>query len=611
MPSLRALSGSLLLVVAVLLAYGGVYDAPLVFDDEHTVTAAAGGDLLRAMGEGPTRALPQLSFALNRALGGSLAGYHALNVGVHLLNALLVLGLLRAMVRLRNPDLPRWAPLAGALLWALHPLHTSAVTYLSQRAASLAALCYLAAAFCYLRAREDAIAAKGSSRPRAVVWYLGALAAAVLAAGAKENTATLPGAILLLEWLVVGPRAGESAARRLGLALPFIITPALQGAFVLGLMSRVGQAMEAAPAGSLASPGALPAASFYGYLGVYQGWDFPTAGEYLLTEAGVLLRYLKLWLLPVNQVLDPFVLPVERASDPRFLAPAAALLIFLGAALTQARRRPWVTLGVLWFFLTIAVESSVIPIADFMFEHRMLVPSLGLTIAALGLAGPWLGRRPSAGLALLAAAAFALGLGTFARNRVWESPEALWSDNVSKAPRKLRGWVNLSHVYEMNDQLELAEEALLRANAVFDRSAEVHFNLGVVRMRKGQMAAAEESLRRALALNPLYAEAHYNLGTLLAQTGRDEESEAAFRWVLQIKETYVPEARYNLGVLFLKQGRPGEAAAELEGARAGLDRLPQLHLALAQAYRQLGRDEEARREAAIAERLRNVARRAR
>jgi len=341
-------------------------------------------------------------------------------------------------------------------------------------------------------------------------------------------------------------------------------------------------------------------------MGIYQGRDFPTRKEYLLTEPGVLLHYIRLWLLPVNQVLDPLVTPVTSLRDPRALLPGAALVALAGAALAQARRRPLVAFGILWFFVTIAVESSVIPIADFMFEHRMLIPSMGLTLAALGLAGPAIQRHARVGAATVVVIALALGVATIARNRVWSDPVLLWSDNVAKAPGKVRGWVNLSNAYLEDGRVDLAEEALLRANAIFDRSAEVHANLGVLRMKRGDLGGAEASLRRAIELMPLDAEAHYNLGTLLSETGRGAEAEREFRFVMWLKKDYAAEARNNLAILYLRSGRPRDAARELEAAIASRPDLFGAHHNLALAYEKLGRMEDARREEAIAERLRKT-----
>ncbi len=587
---------AVLLTAAVLLVYAGVYDVPFTFDDYIEMVEKLGESLGAILRGVPTRAFPYLTFWMNQALGGNLAGYHAVNVAVHVANALLMLGILRVARRFRAPELPAWAPLAGALLWALHPLQTNAVTYLSQRIASLAALCTLGATFCYLRAREARCGGAPFGARRHLGWYVGAFLWACLASVSKENTATLPVVLALGEWLLVTGAAPERIGERARLLVPFLITP--------GLLALRAHFIQIQVAADLARHEGGVGRTVHGYLGNYQGWNFPTRKEYLLTEPGVLWRYLRLWLLPVNQVFDPLVIPVTRMTDPRAVVPGAGLAALAGLALAQARRRPLVAFGVLWFFVTLAVESSIFPIADFMFEHRMLLPSAGLTIAALGLAAPALARHRRTGAAIAACLAIGLGALTFARNRVWRDPIIFWSDNVSKAPGKLRGWLNLSDAYVRAGRLDLAEEALLRGNEVFDRSPEIHSNLGAVRLRKGAMGAAEASLRRALALSPLDADAHYNLGTLLAQTGREAQAEPEFRWAMRINPDYAPEARFNLGVLYRQEGRLADAAREFEAAIRAKPDFLEAHHNLSVVYRTLGRGTDARREMDIAERLR-------
>jgi tetratricopeptide (TPR) repeat protein len=589
---------AVLLAGAVVLSYAGVYGVPFYFDDQQTIGELRGKPVLETLRENPMRALAALSFHGNIAAGGGLAGLHAVNVGVHAANAILLWLLLGSALRLRAPGLPEWLPFAGALLWALHPVQTSAVTYLSQRIAGIAALCYLGAAACYLRAREaacgDLAAGRGAGSARG--WYAAAIVFGLAAAASKENTATLPAGLVLCEWLLVGDRSRDPLARRALRLAPFCVTPLLQIAYLFH---------ERAVAGAeQVRLGGAPGKKIYGYVAAYQGFDFPTRREYLLTEPGVLLRYLKLWFLPVNQVFDPLILPVRRVADPRFLMPAAALALLLGAALTQARRRPLVAFGVLWFLVTMSVESSVIPIADYFFEHRMLLPSAGLVTAMIGLAGPWAARRRRAAAALAAALALALGAATVARNRLWQDPILFWSDNVAKAPGKVRGWLNLSDAYAGEGRLDLAEDALVRARAIFDRADDVHYDLGVIRMRRGALGGAEEAFRRAIAIFPFHAEAHYNLGSLLARTGRYREAENEFRWVIRIKEAYVPEAHYNLGVLYRAQGRVPEAVRAFELAVKERPDLMEAHQNLAAIYQEQGRGPEAAREAAIAERLR-------
>lgn len=596
-PGRSAWLGTVLVAAGTLVVYAGVYGVPFTFDDYTTIVEKAPqslGAIFR--GEVPTRALPYLTFWMNQALGGNLAGYHAVNVAVHVANALFVLGILRVARRFRACKLPAWAPLAGSLLWALHPLQTNAVTYLSQRIASLAALCTLGATLCYLRAREARCGGAPFGARRHLGWYAGAFLWACLASVSKENTATLPVALALVEWLIVGGMAPEGIGVRALLLAPFLITPALLGAHVYSMQLQM--------AADFARHEGGVGPTVHGYLGNYQGWNFPTRKEYLLTEPGVLLRYLRLWFLPMNQVFDPHVIPVTRLTDLRAIAPIATLAALAGLGVSQARRRPLVTFGVLWFFVTIAIESSIFPIADFMFEHRMLLPSAGLTIAALGLVAPALARHPRACAVIVACLAMALGALTVARNRVWRDPVVFWSDDVSKAPGKLRGWLNLSSAYVQAGRLDLAEEALLRGNEVFDRSPEIHSNLGAVYLRKGRMGAAEASLRRAIALYPFQAGAHYDLGALLAQTGREAQAEQEFLWAMRINPDYAPEAHFNLGVLYRQEGRLADAVRALESAIRAKPDFLEAHYNLSVVYRTLGRATDARREMDIVERLR-------
>jgi Tfp pilus assembly protein PilF len=592
---------ALILAAASLAVYLGVYDAPYVLDDAMTINEAAGEvlpDLLRAH---PTRALSYLSFALVEALGGGLALHHAMNVALHMVNSLLVFSLLGMARRLRAPDLPRGAPLLGALLWAVHPLHTGAVTYITQRITDLAAATYLGAVLCYLHAREmRANGASFGSRAH-LSWYLSAVLMATLAAFTKENTATLPAAMVLCEWLLVGRRAPESGLARAVLLAPLLVTLVIPLTSPPSLESWQGRPAPKIVAGS-APPEALH--------GVYVDQDFlfseqPTRKQYLLSQPGVLLRYLRLWVLPMNQVFNPHVDLPRTAFQAIVIVPTALMIGLAGFGLLQIRRQPLVTFGILWFFVAISVESSVVPLPDLMFEHRMLLPSVGLMVALTAMGGGLLARWPRAAVVLPIAIGLALGACTIARNRVWASPITFWSDNVEKSPKKLRGWLSLAGAYELAGRQDLAEETLLRAREIFGDAARLHFWLGSLQMRGGALDAAEISFRRALKLDPSYGQARYNLGTILAQTGRHAAAEATFRRVILLHKAYRPEAHYNLGLLFLREGRALAAARQLEAAVAGRPDLAPAHYELAVAYQKLGRLEDARREAAIAARLKN------
>lgn len=586
------------LAAAILFVYAGVYRAPYVLDDAPTISRAAYGGLAAVLSQQPTRALPNLSFALVEKAGGGPAFHHAFNIVLHIANALLVFSLLSVARRLCAPSLPGYVPLLGALLWAVHPLQTSAVTYISQRYAGVAAACYLGSVVCYLRAREERIAGRRFGSFPHLGWYLGALFLAFLAVFTKENTFTLPIALALCEWLLVGRQAAEPWSHRVALILPFLVTPIL---LLVSVPTLDNWKLGPVPGGPVVPKTEGPVHGVHG--ADLAPWGFPSRRDYALTQPGVLVRYLQLWLMPVNQVFDADVKTVSRLLDTRALVPAALLGLLVAGALTQARRRPLITFGVLWFLVTISVESSFQPLADLMFEHRVLLPSVGLVMCLLGLLGPLFRRRPLVITAAIMAVTLALAGATVARNRVMADPISLWSDNVRKSPGKLRGWILLANAFAETGQLDFAEQTLAQATSVHGQSARLQFELGTIQMRRGNRGAAENSYLRAIKLNPYYPEAWYNFGTILAQTGREVGAEQAFRFLLNTGGGYVPEAHYNLGVLYLRQGKAPEAARQLEEAVRKRPGLAPAHYQLSLAYQNLGRLEDARREAATAARL--------
>ncbi len=146
-----------IITLAVLLAYSNCFSCAMVYDDRVEILANPAMRHLwppwAAMLHGvrlPARPIPYLSFALNYAIGGgNVFGYHVVNVAIHIVNALLLNGILRRT--LREVQHGRELALAVALIWALHPLQTAAVTYIYQRIEALMAFFFLLALYSFCR----------------------------------------------------------------------------------------------------------------------------------------------------------------------------------------------------------------------------------------------------------------------------------------------------------------------------------------------------------------------------------------------------------------------------------------------------------------------------
>lgn len=522
------------------------------------------------------RPVASLTFALNYYWGGhQVVGYHRVNVAIHAAAglalyafALVVLGLPRLREAAGGLQVP--VALGTTLLWAVHPVQTQAVAYVVQRMTSLATLFYVLALIAYLKGRLGA----GWSR---AIWWIAGSAAGALALGSKEIAATLPLAVLLAEVCLIGlpdRRAGLAVIRWLALLLIPIVVVA-----VLAARHEVG-------------------GSFWAQLTAHRSTtQWFTVSEHLLTEGRVIAHYLTLLVFPHPSRLNfDYAFPLSRG----WLAPPTTLvawLVILGAigwALSRVRRSPLPAFGVLWFFLNLAIESSLIPL-DLVFEHRLYLPSMGLALlVALGGARLWRRRSPDRYLPVLVGTLLILlwtGW-TIERNRVWATEFSLWSDTAAKAPMNPRALTLLGVVYtdrEEGDKAYAAFQAAIQANHDFH---DAYGNLGSALIARGDLPAALAAFQRARALNPKDAQDAYHLGLVYQKLGRFDEARSQYEEAIRLNPDDA-EAHNNLGTVHQKEGREDDAFAEFQRANALDPSLPQATYGMGQSFQRLRRIDDA------------------
>jgi Tfp pilus assembly protein PilF len=582
------LSHALIILLLGFLAYSNTFGVPFVFDDQSSIL---GNPVIQDLGNfvpgssgfdyGSRRIFGYFTFALNYHFGGfDVAGYHLFNLAIHLCTALLIYVPVRLTFRTPQMAGSPLAPQAGgaallaALLFVVHPVQTQAVTYIVQRLTSLATFFYLLALVAYIMARlrlgEDpatgrskggADAAPANSRPgwRAVLLLAVSVAAAVLAMKTKEIAFTLPLAALLYEACFF---RGEWR-RRIFFLSPLLLT------------------LPLLPCSILLSGGEAPeneAAALEKQLRAFT--EIPRL-HYLFTQFRVIVTYLRLFILPVRQNVD-YDYPVFTTffTPPVFLSLALLIVLFALAiylyragspdAGRPSRPRPelrLVAFGIFWFFLTLSVESGLVPIADVIFEHRLYLPSVGVAMAA-AIAVLLAAQKSSAVLRgripLLAVAAAILGLtvATWQRNQVWDSSDSLWEDTVRKSPRKARPWYNLG-TYQMGlGQLEEARRSLSQSVVNDPDFADAWHNLGLAHLMAGRYQQALNPLQTALRLEPGLDNAVVNLSIALIFTQRPAEAVARLE-PLRAKLPERPDVRYNLGLAYLGTGDLSAARQEL------------------------------------------------
>lgn len=498
---------SLVIIAAILAVYFQTLHYPFVFDDHYYIVDEARVKSLSGFWPpSGTRYFGFLTFALNHHFGGlDTFGYHIVNTAIHAANSLLIFALV--LLVFRTPFMEEAqklekvrgvgfaVALSSALIFAVHPVNTQAVTYITQRFASIATFFYLLSAVAYIRARLYGIGF------RSIFFLAVSVLAAVCAMKTKEISFTLPFMIALTEIaFFTGP-----LRKRLFWLLPIALT-----IFVIPLSK-----IDGTPPPAIAE-------------------EASTRAEYLFTEFRVIVTYLRLLVLPVEQALDYDY----RSYTSFFAAPVIASFLFLasifGAGVYLITRKSLLRLcgfGIIWFFLTISIESSVIPLLrDFIFEHRVYLPGIGAFIAFSTIVFSSIARSRVSfavpAIAVIAILSAPLAYGAFQRNLVWKTQISVWEDSVAKHPKKARSRYNLGSLY--------AEE--------------------------GRMIEAKREFEKAISIRPGFSKPHNNLGNIYYSEGRFAEAAREYRLAAEQDQANV-EALYNLGNVYMVLGRRGEAIA--------------------------------------------------
>ncbi len=466
--SLIKLASILVLLLLVFSAYSNTFQSPPLLDDFHSFVDEPKLQIeslslhnLKGLTQtvfGYYRVLPIASFAWDFYWGkGHISAFHVTNLVIHFICTILMFFLLSSLfrcVRIRHPDdiaadFPVfWLILLLTGLWSLNPVQTNAVTYLVQRMTSMAAMFYLLSFTCYLQARLAQ--QQGGKRLQTVTFYLASAIAALCAFLSKQNAAMLPVMIVVAEILFFTPDLVQRMLKK-----KLLFTGIMAIIIVLGFWISIN---------------ILPH-----ILESYNNRYF-TLEERLLTELRIVTSYVGLLILPLPRFLN---LEHDVPLSTSIFSPFSTLLslIFLVFLLVTAWklrcRRRLITFGICWFFINLAIESTIIAL-ELKFEHRVYLPSIGLYLAmsliVVELIKPLMAaKKVKIPNRVVIASTFILlsffSLMTYSRNSCWSDGITLYKDCVQKAPTKARNHSNLSREYilvgDYDQAIAEAESALI------------------------------------------------------------------------------------------------------------------------------------------------------
>jgi len=534
------------LVFAVLLAYANSLQAPFLFDDagavqrNATIRDLTSLAVLNPPADGSTttgRPLVNLSYALNYAFGGeNVVGYRAVNIAIHALAALTLLGLLRRTFSARpavvTPAHGSVVALVAAALWALHPLQTESVVGIAQRTELICGLFYLLTLYTFARA---VLPAEDRSRGPQPVWFVLSVVCSLAGMASKEVMVTAPLVLLIYDRTFV---AGTfSAAIRLrGRYYGTLAATWLLLAFLV-----------------IQNSGARGASAGFG-LGV-------TPWSYLLKQCEALVIYLRLSFWPHPLVLD-YGTAVPASAAEVWWQGSVVLALLVGTVWALVRRPALGFVGA-WFFLVLAPSSSVVPlVTQTVAEHRMYLPLVAVVVLAVAAFGRALGPRALAGFAVLVPVFAAVTVG---RNHTYRDEIAIWSDTVVHAPPHSRAFTNLGAAYVAAQRPAEALPPLDRALALDPADHSAKRNRALALLALGRADEASAIFAMLPAREPGEAAEYFDLGNAFARDGKYPEAAAAYTRTVTLEPTHFA-ARANLGNAFLAAGRATEAIAAYEAA---------------------------------------------
>ncbi|PYR64474.1 MAG: hypothetical protein DMF91_00200 [Acidobacteria bacterium] len=529
---------------------------PFVYDDSRTivenVSVQSPGSFRAIVLHDITRPIVNLSYAADRALWGAQPfGFHVTSVLLHMLNVVLLYQLAwrfaddlspasdggrdsakRAAARSAQSAMTARGPVVAstaAVLFAVHPMMTEAVGYISGRSEVLCATFFLLA----LMSGRRWLHGDGA------IWAMLSIALWLVALATKEIAAMFPFVLACYDWLIAPGNQVQKRRRMLTVHLPIITIAILAAVVRLTVFARVENADP-----------------------MMVRWP------YVLLELDVVRRYLTLLLVPAGQAMFHDVSLLKGVFDPRAILAIGVLGLMLALAWRLRRIDGLASFGILWFLLLLLPSSALVALGhgEAMTEHRVYLASCGLFLAiGAGISHVWVRvTRLSASARLLARAVLATGLVTLCaltvlRNVVWASPVTLWHEAVDRAPDHWRPRLLLGEALQDNGRREEAVEQYKAALRIRPAEPSAYMKLGLCFAEMGRLQEAAATFQRLRDLDPRSAGASTGLGAVAMLQGQPDRARQYFLEAIERDPRNV-SARRSLAILDeIEPANPAEA----------------------------------------------------
>ncbi len=500
------------------------------------------------------RSVSNLSFAYNYYFSRlNPTDYHVVNTLIHIFNAFLIYLILRAILGFSSADKEKkgvilMSAFFTALLWLCHPLNSHTVILISNRTTLLMTMFFLLAFYCYIKWYDDEN-----------IVYL-ALTGALFMLSMLSNQSGIMLLLVLLLYDLVFVKKGDikriSNEGKLKAVVVFLL-------FIVIILLYKGQIAASIKSG-------------------YANLDF-TMFERVLTQPRMIFAYLSLLLLPLPGRLSythDIVKSTSLFSPVTTLIALVALIIVLFTAFRCMKKAPYLSFAILWFFLTIAIESSILPL-ELLNEHRMYLPGIFLIGVAVDyIVRHFCARRGVVVILSLSVLSVTFIFLTSVRGKVWKDELTLWGDTAAKYPDDPRARYGLGHEYFHRGDLAKTEfeavEQYKKAIVEFRRSlmsapedseSYYHIAMSFKKMKKYELAV--ENFERVVAGNKRDGDFFFNslndLGDIYMTLGKHVKAQKVIERLIG-HDPSSGKLFYKLGRAFQGQGKYASAIKEYNSA---------------------------------------------
>jgi len=428
------------------------------------------------------------------------AGYHAVNLLLHLVNVVLVFRAILLLTRKRE------VALVGALLFGIHPLHVESVAWVSELKDLLYSAFFLGALICYLRFHDE-------KKKKLYFFSLGLFLLSLLS---KALAVSLPGVLLLTD---------HFRGRKPSLSVWLEKVPFLALSVVFGVVAIFAQR-------------STPAMQFLDVYPLHQRLVFASYGFVMyLVKLVVPFSLSAVYPYPVQ---GGAVLPGWLYAYPLALLAVAALVLY------SLRFSKEIFFGFAFFLTTVFFVLQLLPVGKaIMADRYVYIPSIGIFYLAGEAAWRWyrsgniaITNHKVAGVVLAGALIVFFSATTYARCEVWRDSLTLWSDVISKEENAVIAYNKRGIVWAGQNNTDRAFQDFSKAIQLSSVEPQTYNSRGNIYVAQKKYDEALADYNKALELDPAYSFAYNGRGVLFIQQEKFTEAVSEFSKAIELQPRY-------------------------------------------------------------------------